>query len=177
MQRMVMIGTLMMALMLGACGGDEPAPEAVDGTEAGARQVLNGLLQATSNEEGVERTLALRATSEDYAALFEEPLATDLEEMHAGMWAQKRAVAPKEGQTELLLWSATSEDLQNETGDAKEFPNGYKRAAKLLKPGITWYRFKFVKPGERIGMAFDGLAFVNGRWVFTPKPWRAVKED
>ena len=31
-----------------------------------------------------------------------------------------------------------------------------------------------VKPGETLGMAFDGLAFVNGHWRIFPKPWRAA---
>jgi hypothetical protein len=27
---------------------------------------------------------------------------------------------------------------------------------------------------SRLGMAFDGLVHVNGRWVLMPKPWRAL---
>ena len=40
---------------------------------------------------------------------------------------------------------------------------------------MTLFRFKFVKAGETIGMAFDGLAFVNGHWRIFPKPWRAAE--
>jgi len=32
-----------------------------------------------------------------------------------------------------------------------------------------------VKQGETIGLAFDGLVYVNGHWVIMPKPWRALK--
>ena len=45
-----------------------------------------------------------------------------------------------------------------------------------LKPGVVLYRWKFVKPGSTIGMAYDGLAHVNGHWVFIPKPWRDAGE-
>ena len=48
--------------------------------------------------------------------------------------------------------------------------------AGQLQSGVTLYRFKFVKPGEGLGMAFDGLVHVNGHWVIIPKPWRALGE-
>jgi hypothetical protein len=50
-----------------------------------------------------------------------------------------------------------------------------KRVAEHLKPGLTLYRFKFVKPGETVGMAYDGLVHVNGHWVMLPKPWAAAR--
>jgi hypothetical protein len=37
------------------------------------------------------------------------------------------------------------------------------------------YRWKFTKPGETLGMAFDGLYQINGRWVLMPKPWRITR--
>jgi hypothetical protein len=36
-------------------------------------------------------------------------------------------------------------------------------------------RWKFVKPGETIGMAYDGLVFVNGHWAWFPKAWHALR--
>jgi hypothetical protein len=55
-----------------------------------------------------------------------------------------------------------------------EFPGGYKDVLAHMKPGIPIVRFKFVEPGKRLGMAFDGLVHVNGRWVLMPRPWRAL---
>ena len=55
-------------------------------------------------------------------------------------------------------------------------PGGYAKVAPHMKAGHTWYRFKFVKSGERVGMAYDGLTFVNHHWVIVPKPWRVLKE-
>jgi len=68
------------------------------------------------------------------------------------------------------------DDLKNGTGSSNEFPGGYAKVAPHMKPGHTWYRFKFVKSGERLGMAYDGFTFVNHHWVIVPKPWRALKE-
>jgi hypothetical protein len=77
----------------------------------------------------------------------------------------------------LLLWAASSGELKKGTGDSEFFPAGYMKAAPHFKDGLTFYRFKFVRPGEATGFAWDGLVFVNGRWVIFPKPWRVVGDN
>ncbi len=78
---------------------------------------------------------------------------------------------------ELLLSKVTTDDLQNWTAAAEaDFPGGYKRVADKFKPGLTVYRWKYAKPGEKLGMAFDGLVHVNDHWVWFPKPWRVFGE-
>jgi hypothetical protein len=52
-------------------------------------------------------------------------------------------------------------------------PGGYKSNAAHFKAGLAVYGFKYVKPGETSGMAFDGLVKVDGAWVMIPKMWRA----
>ena len=87
-------------------------------------------------------------------------------------------LAPKTGQTELLLSSATSEELQKWTGNAKDqFPGGYEKIGPSIADGFTFYRFKFVAPGAKLGMAFDGLVHVNGHWRLFPKPYRVFEES
>lgn len=83
-------------------------------------------------------------------------------------------VAPKAGQTEVKIFSATSEEMKSWTGNAGEFAGGWKEVAPKLKAGLKIYRFKFVEPGKDLGMAFDGLIYVNGNWRIFPKPWRAL---
>ena len=46
---------------------------------------------------------------------------------------------------------------------------------QFFKRNVPIVRFKFVKQGETTGMAFDGLIYVNDRWVIMPKPWRVLK--
>ena len=55
---------------------------------------------------------------------------------------------------------------------AIDLPGGWKLVGPFIKPGLTFYRGKFVKPGERLGMSYDGLVHVNGRWVWVPKPYK-----
>jgi len=55
-----------------------------------------------------------------------------------------------------------------------EFPGGYEQVRGQFVGDFPIVRFKFIEPGETSGMAFDGLIFVNDRWVFMPKPWRGL---
>lgn len=122
-------------------------------------------------------TRALRPTTADYKALFDASTAPRVEAAQSKEWASSKAVIKpsKAGQTEVKVWPATGAELAGGTGNAKEFPAGYAKIAKHLQPGVTFYRFKFVEPGKDVGTAYDGLAFVNGHWVVTPKPWRALE--
>ena len=74
--------------------------------------------------------------------------------------------AAKEGQTEILVSGPDLTDL----------PGGYSKHAEHFKSDARFYRFKYVKPGEDLGMSFDGLTQVNGKWIFIPKAWRAFEE-
>jgi hypothetical protein len=82
--------------------------------------------------------------------------------------------APKEGQTDLLIVFATTRELFDRKPVLGEFPGGYKDVLQYFKIDVPIVRFKFVKPGETLGYAFDGLIYLNGRWVIMPKPWRAI---
>lgn len=143
-------------------------------TEEGARALLQRFLAPGADTRALSQ--ALRPTTAEYQAAFVPEAAKKAEEAYAAPWdAGALNIAPKSGQTELLLWKATSEELQSKSGDAGHFPGGYEQVAAQLQPGVTWYRFKFVEPGNDLGMAFDGLTHVNGRWVIFPKPWRALQ--
>ena len=117
----------------------------------------------------------LRPTSADYTAVFEGDLAAKLEALYGPAWdGGQLVIAPKPGQTEVKIFSTTSDELKSGTGSAAEFAGGWKQVAPKMKSGLTVYRFKFIEPGKDLGMAFDGLIYVNGNWRIFPKPWRAM---
>jgi hypothetical protein len=118
----------------------------------------------------------LKPQRKDYDAVFTADVAERVATKYEALWGSAPVFAPNEGQTELLVRKATTEELQAWTGDANEFPGGYKKAAPKLKPGLVFHAFKFVKPGETTGMAYDGLVLVDGRWRIFPKPWRVLEE-
>ncbi len=159
----------------------EKAPEAAPppkldfpATAEGAKALLGRFVAEGADTEALSR--ALRPTAEDYRALFVADAAGQAEKAYAPAWdAGQIVVRPKAGQTEVLLFEATTDQIKVGDPAAESFPGGYKDVAASFAPGVTLYRFKFVAPGETTGMAFDGLAHVNGRWVIVPKPWRALR--
>ena len=57
-----------------------------------------------------------------------------------------------------------------------DLPGGYNRIKGRLKPDVRIYGFKYVAPGQSIGMAYDGLIKVGDDWILIPKLWRAFSE-
>lgn len=143
------------------------------GTAEGAKALLAALMAPEADGTGLSG--ALEPTTADYAAVFLGPSAQKAEAAYKGAWASGAIqVKSKPGQSEIKLFSATTEELQGNTGEAAQFPGGYGGIAAQLQPGLTWYRFKFTEPGNDLGMAYDGLVHVNGHWRLFPKPWKAL---
>ena len=146
------------------------------GTEAGAKQLLSEI--RTSEDPGA-MTRALKPTTADFKAVYTDDVAGQMERGFEKLWADPKAViATKQDHTDVILSKISSDDLAKWTPQAvMEFPGGYKRVGPKLKPGLTVYRWKYVKPGEQIGTSFDGLIYVNSHWAWFPKPWRVLDSD
>jgi hypothetical protein len=149
------------------------AAETFPGTEAGATSLLKEFLKPGADHAALSKQL--RPTSADYAAVFDADSSAKVAAVYDPAWeGGQLVVAPKAGQTEVKVFSATSDEMKSWSGNAAEFAGGWKDVAPKLKPGLKIYRFKFVEPGKDLGMAFDGLIYVNGNWRIFPKPWRAL---
>ena len=163
----------------GSLGGGQSSSAKFPGTKDGARALLTEFLKPDADRK--KMTMELRPTKEDYRAFYvDEATAARAETFFDKLWSSGDAVvAPKDGQTELILFSATTEQLGElvPEGEAAQFPSGMQSLAsnKNLKPNLTIYAFKFVKPGETMGMAFEGLTHINGHWRLFPKPWRYME--
>jgi len=144
------------------------------GNLKGAEALLEQFLDPMVDKVALSKKL--RPNTKDFQAVFVPSAAKKAELGYQLPWEEgKIVIHGNPGQTKLLIWSATSEELKKGTGDAKAFPGGYGQAAPFFKNGIVFYRFKFVKPGETLGFAWDGLVYVNGHWVIFPKPWRVLR--
>lgn len=174
---LIFIWAALIAVCLTACGGGQSGSTKFPGTKDGAKALLQEFLKPDADRK--KMTMELRPTKEDYRAFYaDESTAARAETFYDKLWSSGDAVvAPKEGQTELKLFSATTEDLRDSKGEASEFPGGMLSLASTdnLKPNQTIYAFKFVKPGESSGMAYEGLTHVNGNWRLFPKPWRFME--
>lgn len=151
------------------------APPDHPGTTDGARALLQEMLKPGADQAAL--TARLRPSKADYAAVYMPEAASRLQAGYDPAWDSGSLIirgAPE--QTHLLIWSARSEEIKAWTAGVKEhFPGGYQRVGRHLRPGVSIYVFKFVKPGETLGMAFDGLVYVGGHWRIIPKPWRFLE--
>jgi hypothetical protein len=169
----------LIAFCLTGCNNESKMSDKFPGTKDGAQALLQEFMKPGADNKKL--TMELRPTKEDCRAFFNDQAVADrAAEQYDKLWsAGNAAVAPKEGQTELKLFSATTEELRNYGGESGEFPGGMvgSSAGDLLKPNLTIYAFKFVEPGENLGMAFEGLTHINGHWRLFPKPWRLAKAE
>lgn len=142
------------------------------GSPAHARAFLHEFLKTTADRAAL--TAQMRPTDAEIRAVYAAPLADRLIAAYAEMFKPGVAIGPNPGQTEVLLWGSTTDALRAGAPALANFPGGYKDVRGLLQGSHPIFRFKFVKPGEQSGMAFDGLIYINNRYVLMPKPWRAM---
>jgi hypothetical protein len=126
----------------------------------------------------VSMTAQLRPEPADYAAVFKPEAAKRAQEAYQALWTtQQVALDPGANHTEVLVYSATAEDIRAWRGAAAEWlPGGYKQLGGAFKDGVTVYRVKFTEPGKKEGMAYDALIFVNGHWRWFPKPYSVLNQ-
>ena len=158
------------ATLLSVIGGNGAAPA---GDAAEARAMLEAFLEPGADY--VALTARLIPNEADIRAAYREPLAGALISGLLPRFKPGTAFRPKPGQDALLLVQTTTDALIARQPVLDEFPGGYAKVLGYLKPGLPIARFKFVKTGETSGLAFDGLVFVNDRWVLIPKPWRYLE--
>lgn len=130
-------------------------------------------LLAAAPTAGAAGLAAFAPRAEDYARVFTAAIAPAMELHFSSLWAQRPEVTAQVEQTELQLWSARGDQLG---GDTPGFPGGYKALAAHLVPDRIWSAWKYVRQGATLGMAYDGLVWLDDRFVWFPKPWRALKD-
>jgi hypothetical protein len=142
-------------------------------SEAAARAVLAPFLDV-SLEEARARAAALAPRADDFGRVFRSDAVARARDVYEALWATGPAFGPRPGQTELTVAIALADDFHGRSARARPFPGGYVRVAPLLRAGVVWVCWRFAAPGERLGLAFDGLVALDERWVWLPKPWRAL---
>ena len=159
----------------GAPAASGPLPRAkAGGTPEEARALLK--LFTVPGADLVKLTQALKPTAEDYNAVFLPEHVAPIRAYMDRAWVGGGFVAPNEGQTDIRLRWASSEQVKNWTSEASEnLPGGYQNAGKAFRDGFQLYAFAFVKPGELLGMAYDILVCVNGNWRLFHKVHRVFR--
>ena len=135
-----------------------------------ATDVLAAFTKAGADHAAL--TAALRPKPEDYAEVFVGDAAEKAKAAMEPLWEGGKGLDPTSEQTQVDVAGATPEQLSKHEGNALGCPNGYQSIADKFNPKIVVFCFRFVKPGDRGGLAGDALVYVNGHWAYFPKPFR-----
>jgi hypothetical protein len=152
-----------------------PLPDTLPPGRESVQALLRYVLEAPA-EERARLTYALLPSREDCEAIFTPDFAAKVFRYQRHLWRKARIIVRPlmDQQTDLLLWRATTEQLESYTGEARYFQGGYRELTPYLKEGITFYRFKFIEPGRKVGSAYDSLVYVNGHWRLIHRPWQVL---
>ncbi|MCP4381269.1 MAG: class II D-tagatose-bisphosphate aldolase, non-catalytic subunit [Hyphomicrobiales bacterium] len=121
-------------------------------------------------------TLSLKPSPADIRAVYGEPLASALINTYEEMYQPGAVIRPKPEHKQLLTTFTTTGRLKAGDPVLDDFPGGYDGVRPFIVGDVPIARFKFVEQGETLGLAFDGLIFVNDHWVLMPKPWRSLPD-
>jgi len=163
-------GKTLLDLVGGSSQDAASAPAA--GSEAEARAMLMRFFEPDADL--VALTAELLPKPEDVRAVYNEPLASKLVEAYAGFIKPGIKFGPKPEHSDIYMVYTTTAKLAAGDAALDEFPGGYKKVVQYFKTDVPIVRFKFVEKGETIGLAFDGLVYVNDHWVILPKPWKSL---
>jgi hypothetical protein len=161
---------------------DDPEPEhEARATALLAIEVLRAqvtpLLELIAHDRTGEVVRALRPRDDDYERVFLGAAAAVARRGYEVLWNEQLKIAyPRAHQTLLLCYLAPAGMLADENELSRQFPGGYRAIADRLNPHRVWVRWKYVRPGETSGLAYDGLVWCDDHWAWFPKPYRVLGE-
>ncbi len=169
------INLLLLALVVAASACKSQSQNKYSNTKEGVAQMAKALGKAPMSD-----IKKLAPTMEDCKAIMknEEDAQKLYEYSQKGYERLNRMsespIHGRENQTEILVNQLTVGG-ENVSEEIKEFSGGYQKVMDKMKGGIVLYEFNFVEPGETRGRRFDGLMYINNKWVLVPKFWRAFR--
>ncbi|MEZ4317554.1 MAG: hypothetical protein R3F61_08615 [Myxococcota bacterium] len=145
-------------------------------TESWTREARGILIDALL-EHPLTWSERLRPRPDDFEAVF-GPHAKAVSEGYGVLWENPVLPGPKVDQTQLLVTVQSARELATDPKAARRFPGGFAAVVPVLPADSVWATWKFTRPGELSGMAYDGLCRRSAdRWVWFPKLWRVLELD
>ncbi len=147
----------------------------IPGSPAHGRAIIEGFL---NSEDRAALTARLIPTAQEVRMIYAEPLASLLIDWYSKVLLPDNIViSPKPEQTELISFFTTIDELIESPKARFYFPGGYNEILQYFITDAPIATFKFVRPGNDVGLTINGLIYINDRWVIMPKPWRALREN
>jgi hypothetical protein len=126
---------------------------------------------------GRELVEHLRPRTGDYESVFSSATVDRARKAYESFWSRPVELERSSSQqTDVLVFAAPAGMLRGPNDLSRNFPAGYQAIAKELKPERVWLAWKYVKPGETSGMAYDGLVWIDDHWAWFPRPYRVLRQ-
>jgi hypothetical protein len=140
-------------------------------------QLLPLLTALTQDTEG-HLTAQLRPRPGDAERVFVPEVAKAAAEAYEKLWTTTppRITRASSG-SRITCHLAPAGMLAEPNLLSREFPGGWRAVASLLQPQRVWAAWKVIEPGKTAGMAYDGVVWVDDRWVWYPKPYRVMLRE
>ena len=162
---------------LAAPPGDAQAREQALLAATAVGELARPLLTALATDVTGAVREGLRPRAEDYAKVFLPAAVDRARAWFERLWADGLEMdLPSGSQRQVLVYVAPAGMLAEYNEVSRLFPGAYRGLAPLLNPHRAWVAWKYVCPGERSGLAYDGLVWCDDHWSWFPKPYRAFKE-
>ncbi len=154
-----------------------PLPVPTDRSPQAEYAAVKALLEQflAPGADTVALTRRLRPASADYAVFFGQQAALRARDWYEPFWELgQMLIRPRSKQTRVLVYQALTDELRADGSASRVFPPLWRDVAKRLRAGRLVYAFKFVPPDSSKGVGYDGLTCIDRRFVFFPKPWKAL---
>jgi hypothetical protein len=138
-------------------------------------QLLPLLTALTQDTEG-HLTAQLRPRPGDAERVFVPEVAKATSEAYEKLWTiTPPRIARASSGSRIACHLSPAGMLAEPNLLSREFSGGWRAVASLLQPQRVWAAWKVIELGKAAGMAYDGLVWVDDRWVWYPKPYRVMR--
>jgi hypothetical protein len=159
---------------LARAGGGEARDSAL-AAAALIGEAVKPMLQALAKDREGALLRSLRPQAGDYDRVFTPEAAPVARAGLEALWSGGLELDPPPGR-EVIVHAAPAGLLASDNALSRHFPPAYRAIASWLDPHRVWVTWKYVRPGETSGLAYDGLVWVDDHWAWFPKPWRVLTQ-
>ncbi len=141
---------------------------------AGVRPLLEALVDPARSGEAIG-SIAPRPGDAAKAFVGTEAELASIDARYAALWvADPPRVRAPSAQVTLRIIVATGGMLLPDAPMAKAFPPTWARVAERLRPERAWIAWAYEPVAGGRSADYDGLVWVDDRWVWFPAPWRVL---
>ena len=156
------------------------------GVGATARQKALAVMQALAQQaiqplsalvgpDGRRQLESMRPRADDFERVFRPDIAGAVRTAFEELWREPPAMERLDsGEMTLRVDAAPAGMLGDDNELSKHFPGGYRALAPYLVPNRIWFVWRYIRPGDKSGMRYDGVVMLDDRWVWFPKAYRVL---